>query len=256
MKIKTLIVDDEELARLRIRELLSHEPDVEIVGECGDGEEALEAIIALSPDLVFLDVQMPEMDGFQVVEALDPGTLPTIVFVTAYDEFAIRAFDAHAFDYLLKPFHGERFRTTLSRVRAHLERGAGPQPTDRRLYSLLESLSSSRSWMERFVVRTGSRIYFVRVDEVDWMEAEGNYVRLHTGKRNHLVRTTISSLIGRLDPGRFLRVHRGTIMNLDRLREVQTYAKGSYILVLEDGTKLTSSATYREGVEKLIAGRM
>lgn len=254
--IKVLIVDDEELARVRIRELLAQEEDIEVVGECGDGEEALQMISNHSPDLVFLDVQMPEMDGFQVVEALDPEAMPTVVFVTAYDEFALRAFDAHAFDYLLKPFHGERFHTTLDRVRSHLSRGGNTLRGDERLYSLLESLRSTRSWMERFVVRSGPRIYFVRVDEVDWIDAEGNYVRLHTGKKSHLVRTTVSSLIGRLDPERFLRVHRSIIVNLARLREVQTYAKGSYILVLEDGTKLTSSATYREGVERLISGRM
>jgi len=256
MKIKALIVDDEELARLRIRELLAREPDVVIVGECGDGEEALEMIASRSPDLVFLDIQMPEMDGFQVLEALDPAARPEVVFVTAYDEFAVRAFDAHAFDYLLKPFHGERFRTTLDRLRAHLTRAGRPAVDDQRLYSLLESISSTRSYLDRFVVRTGARIYFVRADEVDWMDAEGNYVRLHTGKRSHLVRTTVSSLVGRLNPERFLRVHRSIIVNLDRLREVQTYAKGSYILVLEDGTKLMSSATYRAGVEHLISGRM
>ena len=252
-KIRTLIVDDEALARLRIREFLAREEDVEVVGECADGEDALRMIAACSPDLVFLDVQMPEMGGFEVMEALDPHSMPSVVFVTASDEFALRAFDAHALDYLLKPFHRERLCTALDRVRAHLGRGRSDD-VDERLFSLLESIGPRRASLKRFVVRTGTKIHFVRVEEVDWIEADGNYVRLHSGKRGHLLRATVSNLIGRLDPERFIRIHRSLIVNVDRLREVQTYGKGSFVLVMEDGTQLTSSATYRDAVERLISG--
>jgi two-component system LytT family response regulator len=255
MKIRTLIVDDEELARVRIRELLAREDDVEVVGECGDGEEALAAVAALAPDLVFLDVQMPEMDGFEVLQALPAARAPVVVFVTAYDEFALRAFDAHAIDYLLKPVHPERFATALERVRALVSR-ARSLAVEERLDALLDSLGARRRWMERFVVRTGTRIHLVPAVDVDWIEAEGNYVRLHAGKRSHLLRAAMGTLSARLDPDRFLRIHRSLIVNVDRLREVHTYGKGSYVLVLADGTQLTSSTGYRVEVERLISDRV
>ncbi|HEX6370826.1 MAG TPA: response regulator [Longimicrobium sp.] len=255
MKVRTLIVDDEDLARQRITELLADEPDFAVVGECGDGEEAAREIRRLRPDLVFLDVQMPEMDGFEVLSTIDPARAPVVVFVTAYDEFALRAFEAHAIDYLLKPFYRPRFHVALDRARAQLaQRNAAP-PADARLRRLLESLATAeRPALERFVIRTGTRIYFVPVGEVDWIQAEGNYVRLHTGARTHLLRASITSIADRLDPRVFLRIHRSTILNLGRLREVHPFAKGTFVVVLQDGTRLTSSITYRAGIETLIAG--
>lgn len=253
MKVRTLIVDDEPLARQRIRELLADEADFAVVGECGDGEEAAREIQRLRPDLVFLDVQMPEMDGFEVLSTIDPARAPVVVFVTAYDEFALRAFEAHAIDYLLKPFYRPRFHVALSRARAQLaQRNA--DPVDGRLQRLLDSLGpAARRTMERFVIRTGTRIYFVPVAEVDWIEAEGNYVRLHAGGKSHLLRSSIGGVAERLDPATFLRIHRSTILNVGRLREVHPFGKGTYVLVLHDGTKLTSSTSYRAGIEDLIA---
>jgi two-component system LytT family response regulator len=235
MKVRTLIVDDEHLARQRIAELLADEPDFAVVGECGDGEEAAREIQRLRPDLVFLDVQMPEMDGFQVLATIDPARAPVVVFVTAYDEFALRAFEAHATDYLLKPFYRPRFHVALDRARAQLAH-RNAKPVDPRLRRLLESLGAARPPLE------------------DWIEADGNYLRLHAGTRKHLLRASVTSIAERLDPKVFLRVHRSTILNLGRLREVHPYGKGTYILVLTDGTHLTSSITYRAGIEALISG--
>ena len=251
MTIRTLIVDDEELARLRIRELLQDEGDVEVVGEAADGAEALQRIEADAPDLVFLDIQMPEMTGFEVLETVDVPRMPVVVFVTAYDEFALRAFEAHAVDYLLKPFYRPRFAVALERARAQVAHRSSGE-VDARLRALLGALPSGRPYLSRFVVRLGPRIQFVRAEEVDWMEADGNYVRLHAGARDHLLRETLSGLVTRLDPERFLRVHRSVVVNADRIREVQALGKGSYVLILADGTRVTSSSTFREAVERLI----
>jgi two-component system, LytTR family, response regulator len=192
MKIKTLIVDDEPLARSRIRNLLEAEPDVEVVGECENGLEAIEAIASLHPDLVFLDVQMPGLDGFGVVEKVGPAHMPASVFVTAFDEFAIQAFDAQALDYLLKPFAVERFQHTLARARARLS-ARRREALESRLEALLEEHGRGREYLERFLVRVASRITFVDAEKVDWIASEGNYLRLHIGQQSHLVRETFSS---------------------------------------------------------------
>jgi two-component system LytT family response regulator len=252
MTIRVAVVDDEPLARQRIVELLRGEPDMQVVAECADGEEAVERIVRLRPDLVFLDVQMPEMDGFEVLAALGPSHAPVVVFVTAYDQFALQAFEAQALDYLLKPFASPRFHRMLDRARAQVARGRSPA-LEERLERLLGALPGG-PYLERFVVRTADRIRFVRACDVEWIEAEGNYVRLHERGRSHLLRASLASVAGRLDPRCFLRVHRSAVVSLDRVREVQVYGKGTYVLVLEDGTKVTSSVTYREGVERLIAG--
>lgn len=251
MKIRTLIVDDEELARQRVRELLAEAEDVEVLGECANGEEAVFRIRSLQPDLVYLDVQMPEMDGFQVLQSLELQWMPVVVFVTAYDEHAMRAFDAHAVDYLLKPFHRSRFDVSLERARALLNQRLD-QNVDGRIRTMLAALRPEHPYLERVVVRLGQRIQFVRVDDVDWIAAEGNYVRLHTGKRTHLVREPLSRLVERLDPARFLRIHRSTVLNIERIREIQPLGKGAYVVVLEDGTKLTSTSTFRDGIDALI----
>ena len=247
--IRVVIVDDEELARQRLRELLHAEADFEVVAQCGDGETAVAQIQELRPDLVFLDVQMPVMDGFQVLAALDPAVVPVVVFVTAFDEFAVRAFEANAVDYLLKPFHRPRFRAAVERARARVEQ-ARLKGTDRAILSPAGAPGPRHA--ERFVVRQGSRMYFLPTAEVDWLEGEGNYVRLHAGGKTHLIRSTIGSLAERLDPQRFVRVHRSVIVNVQGIKEVQVFGRGTYVLVLGDGSKVRSSATFRAGIEALI----
>lgn len=250
-RIRALIVDDEPPARRRIRDLLEDEPDVEVVGECRDGAQAIATIEAVRPDLVFLDVQMPEAGGFEVVRALGAERLPAVVFVTAYDQYAVQAFEVHALDYLLKPFDRERFRAAVRRAREALRRPA-EAGADPRLLALLEELRPSARGLDRIPVRTGSRIRLVPVDEVDYFRAETNYVRLHLGERSHLVRDTLTGLEARLDPARFLRVHRSLIVNLARIREVEPLFAGEYVLTLHDGTRLTSGRSYRARIKEAL----
>jgi two-component system LytT family response regulator len=249
MTIRALIVDDEPLARTRLRALLDGEADVEVVGECGDGQAALAAVAELAPDLLFLDVQMPALDGFGLLEALGPGRLPAVVFVTAYDRYALRAFEVHALDYLLKPFDRDRFRKALDRARAQLA-AAGRGAADPRLLALLEDTRGARRPLERLVVKSAGRVFFLRTEEIDWIEAAGNYVRLHAGADTHLLRDTMNGLEARLDPQRFLRVHRSTIVNVDRIQELQPWFHGDYLVILRDGTQLTLSRGYRPKVEE------
>lgn len=250
-RIRALIVDDEPLARERIRDLLEDDADIDVVGECSNGKEAVETLSKVRPDLLFLDVQMPELDGFGVLETADPETLPTVVFVTAYDQYALKAFDVHALDYLLKPFDRERFQTALDRAKRAIN-GSGTRDVDHRLISLLEELQDSRSNLRRIVVKSGGRVSFLRAEEVDWIEAAGNYVELHVGKDSHLLRETMSKLESRLDSQRFLRIHRRIIVNLERIRQLEGASHGEYVVVLGDGTRLSSSRGYREGLQKFL----
>jgi len=245
--IRTLIVDDEPLARRRIRRLLESEPDVDVVGESGTGRHAVAAIRNHAPDLVFLDVQMPGLSGFEVLAKLQTERLPAIIFVTAYDEYAVRAFDVHALDYLLKPFSRERFVDAVRCARNALRREASPA-ADGRLTALLAELRGAPLRPERLLVRTGGRVLFVAVEEIDWIEAAGNYVRLHTGNRTHLLRDTMAGIASKLDPRRFLRIHRSTIVNADRIRELQPWFHGDHLVILEDGKQLTLSRTFRDAV--------
>ena len=245
-RLRTVVVDDEPLARERIRTLLAAEGSVDVVAECGDGAAAVDAVTRVRPDLLFLDIQMPEMDGFEVLQALDPDRLPAIVFVTAYDEYALRAFDVHAVDYVLKPIDADRFRTAVARARERL--GRPPLPPDRRLAALLDVLRAERRGPVRFVVRNGDRLGFVRADEVDWIEAAANYTKLHTGTRVHLMRGTLKAVEGRLDPETFVRIHRSVIVNLDRIAAVEPYFHGEYVVIMKDGTRLTSSRSHSAGL--------
>jgi two-component system LytT family response regulator len=248
-KIRTLIVDDEPLARERIVDMLVGDAEVEIIGECGDGLMAVATIESLKPDLLFLDVQMPELDGFGVLEAIEETS--AIVFVTAYDQYALRAFEVHALDYLLKPFDRERFDKALRRAKSQIERErAGTM--NRELAALLADLKSRPKPLERLVIKAGGRVFFLRVDEIDWIEAAANYVRLHTGKEAHLLRETINGLAAKLDPDKFLRIHRSIIVNLERVKEMQPWFHGDYVVILQDGTQLTSSRNYREQLRKLL----
>jgi two-component system LytT family response regulator len=249
-RLRTLIVDDEPLARERLRRMLEGTAEVEVVGECGNGTAAVGEIGRLDPDIVFLDVQMPELDGFGVLGKLPPEHLPVVVFVTAYDKYALRAFEVHALDYLLKPFDRERLDATLARVRDELGRRDGAE-VSQRLLALLESLKAKSAFVERMVVKTGGRIFFLRVEEIDWIEAAGNYVKLHVGKESHLLRETMTALEGKLDPKRFLRIHRSTFVQIDRIKEIQPWFHGDYIVILRDGTKLTLSRSYRDRLEEM-----
>ncbi len=245
MKLRILIVDDEPLGRERIRTLLAGDPEVEIAGECADGKQAVAAIRRLKPDLIFLDVQMPEMDGFGVLESLEVEEIPATIFVTAYDRYAVKAFEVHAVDYLLKSFDRERFSAALARAKGHLARGK-KHDIEPKLVSLLEAFESRKKYIGRLVVKSGGRIIFLRVEEIHWIEAMDNYVRLHAGAQTHTVRETMQSLETKLDPAKFARIHRSTIVNLDRVQDLRPLFHGDYAVRLRDGTELTLSRSYRE----------
>ena len=249
--IRVLIVDDEPLAREGIRLHLAGAPDVEIVGECGDGEAAVAAIRDLAPDLLFLDIHLPGLDGFEVLDRI-AGPAPAVVFVTAHDQHAVTAFERHALDYLLKPFDAARFARTMARVRAERARR---RPEDlAQVLAVLKELREKPSYLERVAVHTVGRYVFLSLDEVDWIEAAGNYVRLHVGGRGHLLRETLSGFESKLDPSQFLRVHRSAIVRIDRIQAVEPASGTEHTLVLRDGTRLVSSRGYREAIENLIRG--
>ena len=256
--IRVLIVDDEPIARRGIRHQLRGEADLEVIGECGDGAAAIDAITGLAPDLVFLDIQMPEVGGFDVVEAIGVARMPAVVFVTAYDEHALRAFDVHAVDYVLKPIDRHRFRTAVERARRRLAHAPGQQleerelSLDRRIAAALEELGRpAHDYAKRLAIKGDGRVMLVDVDEVDRLEAAGNYVEVHSGARHHLVRETMASLEARLDPSRFVRVSRSSIVNATRVRELQPMFNGDFVVVLRDGTKVAGSRRYRAAFDML-----
>ncbi|MEO8448538.1 MAG: LytTR family DNA-binding domain-containing protein [Gemmatimonadota bacterium] len=243
-RIRALVVDDEPLVRRGLLRLLASESDVIVAGECRDGEEAVDAIRRERPDLLFLDVQMPGLDGLGVLRALGPERPRAIVFVTAYDRYAIEAFEHHAVDYLLKPFDESRFRTALGRARERLA-----VPADDRIERLLTRLAPER-WVERLPVKLGARVVLVGVDEIDWLEAADNYVRLHAGGGRHLVRDTLRALEEQLDPRRFARIHRSAIVNLARVKELVAQRSGDYAVVLASGERLTLSRSFKRLFEQ------
>ena len=262
-RVRVVVVDDEPLARRRILRLLKEQQRdaVEVVAVCADGEQAVVAIREACPDLVFLDVQMPGVDGFQVLERLE-GNLPSVIFVTAHDQYALRAFEVHALDYLLKPFDPERFRRAFERGRSQLERRTAGQ--SQRIVALLEEMAAERraleervaetrpKYLEWVMVRGREKIEFVRTEGVDWIEAEGNYVRLHAGRESYLIREKISTLEERLDPAHFLRVHRSTMVNLNRVGELRPLPSGDCVMLLKDGTELKLSRGYRQRFDKRV----
>jgi two-component system LytT family response regulator len=248
--IRALIVDDEPIARRRIRRLLKSEADISVVGESSDGRAAIEAIRTLKPDLVFLDVQMPEADGFAVLRAVGE-TLPAVVFVTAFDQYALGAFEVHALDYLLKPFSRARFLRSVARAREHLARASG-RAADATLMGLIGELQPAKRYLRRFVVPAAGRLTLVETGQVDWIEAADNYAVLHAGATTHVVRETMSRLAAALDPDRFVRIHRSTIVQIDRVHELQPAFHGDFVVILRDGTRLTMSRTYRSQVESVL----
>jgi two-component system, LytTR family, response regulator len=242
--IRTLVADDEPIARARMVALLRDEPDVEVIGECATGPEAMSAIERTSPDLVFLDIQMPQIDGLTLTRTLG-RTMPAVVFVTAYDEYALGAFEVHALDYLLKPYSADRFKSALVHARQHLAARRAPG-----------SHRPAYERRDRLVIKSSGRIYFVRTRDIDWCEAAGNYVRLHTGSHTHLVRGTMAHIESQLDPAQFIRIHRSTIVNVDRIQELQSSFGGEYVVLLHDKTRLTLSRGYREGLQARLGGTL
>lgn len=249
--LRTLIVDDEAPARRRIRRLLAAEPDIAVIGDCGDGASAIAVIARDRPDLVLLDIQMPECDGFAVVQAIPAGQLPAVLFVTAHDRYALRAFDVHAVDYLLKPFSAERFRRGLQRARDLVAQ----RSVDPGLLRLAESLRSRPNYLSRVAVRAPGRTNFVELAAVEWIEAADNYVTLHVRGREHLVRETMAAFETQIDPDRFVRVHRSAIVAIDRVSELRTQSHGDATAVLDNGVMVPVSRTFRDRLHKVMGHR-
>lgn len=249
--LRVIIIDDEPIAREGIRTQLLDQTEVEIVSECANGLEAVDAIRELKPDLVFLDVQMPGMDGFEVMKAVSVEASPAIVFVTAYDKYALRAFEVNAVDYLLKPFDKERFQKAFQRAKADIQ-SHNAETLNRRLQSLLDSIRPRQKYLERLVVKSSGRIFFLQVSEIDWIEAADNYVSLHIGRESHLIRETLTALEAKIDPEEFVRIRHSAIVNIKKIKELHPLFKGDYEIELRNGTKLTSSRRYRSNLAGLL----
>jgi two-component system LytT family response regulator len=254
-KIKTLIVDDEPLARRNLRLLLEKDPQIEIIDECRNGREAVNAIKSFSPDLLFLDIQMPEMDGFDVLEKVGADKIQAIIFVTAFDQYAVKAFEVHALDYLLKPFDDVRFEKALQQAKSQIEQRE-INDLSQRLLALLKDRVSDRehraqakTYLARLMIKLANRVVLLKVDDIDWIEADGNYAKLHVGNKSHLLREKMHDLESQLDPDKFVRVHRSVIVNLDRIKELHPHFNGDYIIVLADGAQLKLSRSRREHLE-------
>ena len=253
--IRTVIADDEHLARKKLRVLLDSEPGMQVVAECQDGQQAVSAIQTHRPDLLLIDIRMPDIDGFQVLKQIAPDEMPVVVFTTAYDQFAIRAFEAHALDYLLKPFDRERLHHTVERARAELLKVHDRDLTGRILDLLAKNMEpkiESKQVDDRMVIRAGGKVVFLDVKEIDWIEAAANYVKLNVGKDSYLLREGIGSISERLDPDRFVRIHRSVIVNVRKIKELQPCESGEYIAVLRNGKELSCSRGYRTQLQRLI----
>ena len=253
MKLRTLIVDDELLARKKIRTFLQEHAEFQVVAECADGEQAVSAISALRPDLLFLDVQIPGRNGFEVLDCITDKAPPAVIFVTAFDKYAVRAFEVRALDYLLKPFNKARFADALKRFH---ERRARMNGVDRKqeLKAALQQIQRESRDGERILIKSGSRIIFLRKGLIEWVEAQGDYVKFHIGKESHLLRETMTAAAEHLDPNRFVRIHRSRIVNLDHVREIRPLWGGDYSVLMRDGTELTMSRTYRTSLQATLGG--
>jgi len=251
--IRVVVADDQPMARERLVSLLSAEPGVEVAGVASSGLEAVDCIRHQAPDLVFLDLQMPGMDGFGVIEAIGVERMPATVFVTAFDEYAVRAFEVQALDYLLKPFGRQRFQSALARARRHLERERQGEMAGR-LAELLQMRRPGEG-RERILVKSGGRVSFIEIDSIDWVEAEGNYVRLHAGDQVHLMRETMNGLVERIGAQQFFRIHRSRIVNVKKVKELLIAGGGDYQVVLFDGTKLGLSRLYRDALQEQLTRR-
>ena len=248
--IRLLVVDDEPLARAGVRSLLANDEEIEVIGECGDGAEAVVAIIDLQPDAVLLDIKMPELSGLDVVRTIGVEQMPLVVFITAYDEHALRAFELHAVDYLLKPFDDERFVQTIDRVKREFRTRAAAQLSEKLLNVLQETQPRSARYLSRIVVRGDGRTLLLRASDVDWIEAADYYARIHSGAKSHLLRETMNDLEARLDPDVFFRVHRSAIVNLEKVKEIQPYTRGEHVVIMNNGAKVRLSRGRRENLEE------
>jgi two-component system LytT family response regulator len=268
-KIRALVIDDESLAREVLLVMLGDDPEIEVIAECRNGREAVTAIREQSPDVVFLDIQMPEMDGFQVIEEIGVKQMPVTVFVTAYDKHALRAFEAHALDYLLKPFDHDRFESTLQRAKTTVRQQRLGEISENLLAVLQDNklktgVSTSEmdkktpketvhtESIDRVVIKLSGRIYFLKVEEIDWVEAAGDYLSLHSGSQAHLIRETMGDFHSKLDPRKFLRIHRSTIVNIERIKDIQPFFKGEYVITLTSGKRLKGSRGYRHEIQALL----
>jgi two-component system, LytTR family, response regulator len=249
-KIRALIVDDESLAREALLVMLDDDSEIEVIAECRNGREAVTVIREQSPDVVFLDIQMPEMDGFQVVEEVGAMQMPVTIFVTAFDKHALRAFEAHALDYLLKPFDHERFSTALQRAKT-LVRQQKLGEISEGLFAVLRELKAKEP-IDRVVIKSGGRIYFLKTEEIDWVEGAGDYLTLHSGSQTHLIRETMGNFYATLDPQKFLRIHRSTIVNIERIKDIRPVYKGEYVITLTSGISLKASRGYRHEIQALV----
>jgi two-component system LytT family response regulator len=255
--MRVILADDEPLARQRVRRLLANEAEIDILCECHDGPSTLDAVLRLRPDLLLLDIQLPELDGFGVLAGIPVEEMPLVIFVTAYDQHALRAFEVRALDYLVKPFDAPRLHAAIERARRELG-SVVVQGEQSRLSELVEHLATEQRELEKALLRPGERflqrvmlrsqgrVFFIRTADIDWIEAAGNYVRLHAGRESHLLRVTMNALEQRLDPEHFLRIHRSTIVNIDRVRELHPWPSGEYTVVLRDGARLKLSRGFRE----------
>ena len=251
MTSRVVIADDEPLARERVRAMLARHAEYQIVGEAGDGASTVEMIVRERPDILFLDIRMPELDGFEVLDALGGMELtPAVIFTTAFSEYAVKAFEVRAVDYLLKPFDRARFERALASATDRRSRATGA--VDEELRAILGSLRARQQYPPRFLVRSAGEMYFVRTSEIDWVDAQGNYMRLHTGGKTHLVRDTMKEFMTKLDPAVFVRIHRSAIVNIDRVARIEPYVHGEYVVTLRDGTRLTSSRAHSERLHAML----
>jgi two-component system, LytTR family, response regulator len=249
--IRTILADDEPLARKKLRILLEAEPDVEVVAECADGQQTVTAVNTHNPDLLLLDIRLPDADGFETLSRIPRDQMPIVVFTTAYDQYAIRAFEAHALDYMLKPFDEERLHHAIERVRVEINKSREHAHADRML-NPADTKPFPLSLERRLIIRTGGRVVFLDLDEVDWIEAAANYVKVNVGKDSYLLREAISRISEKLDPSRFVRIHRSTIVNIGKIKELQPCDSGEYIAILKNGKGLSCSRTYRNQLQQLI----
>ena len=244
--IRTLIIDDVALARERLKRCLADEPEIEIVGECDNGEKAVADIRSLAPDLIFLDVQMPALDGFGVLDALKEEWAPAVIFVTAYNEYAIQAFEVNALDYLLKPVDCERLSKAVERAKSRLSQSIGDDRLESRFRALLDDINTGSKFSKRLTIKLTGRTILLPIDEIDWIETHGNYLKVHTGRESHLIRGTMQSLETKLDPEKFVRVHRSVIVNVEKIKEIYPRSNGDQDLVLQNGRQLMLSRNYRD----------
>jgi two-component system LytT family response regulator len=251
MKVRTLIADDESLARERLRQLLAGHPEIELIGECKDGREAVGVIQEKSPDLIFLDIQMPELDGFAVLGAINTEPMPIIVFVTAHDKFALQAFEVHAVDYLLKPFDRERFESALRRALEQVKHRE--QARSQAQAAILAEVRAPSKPAERLSIKSGGRITILKTADIAWIQAAHNHIEIHEDKQSHLLRETISGIEQKLPPERFVRISRSVIVNVDRVKELKPLLHGEYEVTLQNGTRLTLSRRHRSKLPRLVS---